>query len=173
MKYKITAIYLLGSILISLLPNYWWYYNIGDLIRIYDSPYNVHVYYFGSYLLLFKIINLILLGYRFYVVILYSGYLFYLLRGRFMVSSLFFWQTIVYVLWPIVAYLIANYLLYDVFRYNIYFPLFIFGNEVIKGNMSDSIGFSVLFEAYPEPVYWLALTISILYPFTYIEKRKR
>ncbi|MCY0859790.1 MAG: hypothetical protein OWQ54_05105 [Sulfolobaceae archaeon] len=172
MKYKITFTYLLGSIIITLLPFEWWYYNVGDLVQIYDSPYEIQVTLFGESLLLTKIINLILLAYRFYIIVLYSGYLSYLITGKFKVSSAFFWQTILYILWPLILYVFFDYLVYDLFKYTIYYPLFIFGTETISGKISDTTIFSITYTAYPEIIYWAALAIALLYPFTYLEKRK-
>jgi hypothetical protein len=167
--YKLTIASLISNIIIALLPFYWWYYGIGNLIEVADSPFMLNVIFLGSHLEIIQIVNLLLLAFRFYVVIVSGIYLYYVLKGKKKTYGLIFWSSYFYILDPVVFYIIFNYL-FPLIGYGFHYPFFIIGKEEINFAYKNTIVFASVY-SYPTLAYWISLGSGTIYLFSRIFKR--
>lgn len=154
-QYPLTFVALLSNIIISSLPGYWWYYSIGQLGIIQDSPFQLDVKLLNNDLLIINIINVFLFAFRFYVISISLYYAYLILAKKKKETYLTItWLSYLYILDPIIVYLIFNFILnhFIPIQYN----LFIIGKE---NTVISSHGYVIntYIESYPTFEYLIAL----------------
>ncbi|BCU66569.1 hypothetical protein HS7_00060 [Sulfolobales archaeon HS-7] len=174
MRYPITLSYnvitAFTAIASSFLFTSWWNLRIGSLLELRDSPFHLAIYLSGQYLTLSELLNLFLLAIALYVTALSSGYIYYTLKGRPKITGTLFWLTLLYLLDPIIVYLVGNYFTPIIasalgYKVNLSYPFFIFGNQKISLDTNilniNSISFNIY--SYPTLYYFIFLTLQLLY----------
>jgi hypothetical protein len=137
------------NVVVCSIPINWWYTNIGGIIKLLDSPFQISLILFGNDYtnnLLFPI-NLVLFGLRLYIIILNILNIYYIFKGTKVISLFIFWSFIFYLveslLFFIISYItLGNYII----------PI---GSYIIE-NSTPSYEMSLLVENYPTFVYYLA-----------------
>ncbi|MCG3108920.1 hypothetical protein L3N51_01210 [Metallosphaera sp. J1] len=169
MQFKITTIYYLLVAVVSIIPFPWWYYSVGGIVTIEDSPFQALIYFMGTRLILSDVITFLLTAFRLYVFILAIGYAFQSMRGNPKIYSTMFWFPVLYVLDPILIYVLFKFIP-QLLGVPIQYPFFIWGTETFTSTYKgDQIVAEVV--SYPTPVYWFALGTAVLYPFSRWEIR--
>ncbi len=161
MKYPLTAVSLVLNVVIALLPFYWWSYGVDGLIAVYDSPFQLYVSVMNQELLIVELVNVFLFAFRFYVIVVSSVYLIYLFRGQRKTYGTVYYLSYLYVLDPIVLYLVFNYLL-PLIGYSTSYPFFIIGKERIEMTYSGAQITADVF-SYPTLAYWFSLASGVVY----------
>jgi len=169
MMYKLTIASLISNIIIALLPFYWWYYGTGNLIEVADSPFMLNIIFMGSQLEIIQIVNLFLLAFRFYVIIVSGIYIYYVIKGQKKTYGLIFWTSYLYILDPIVFYIIFNYL-FPLIGYGFHYPFFIIGKEKVDFTYQNTL-ISTIVYSYPSLAYWISLAAGTIYLASRIFKR--
>lgn len=170
MRYPLTVLYYLSAILVSIVPLPWWYYSVGGIVSVSDSPFQVLIYFMGNRLLLSDLITFLLTGFRLYVLFVAFGYLLKTLRGEPKVYSTMFWLPVLYVLDPVVIYVVFL-LLPKLLGFPLQYPLLIWGKETFT---STYMGNQIIAEvvSYPTFAYWISLASAILYIPSRLEIRR-
>ncbi len=167
-KYYLLMSAMLGNIIVALLPGYWWYYSVGGIVTIKDSLFGIYLQFLGREYEIIKLINIILFAFKFYVITISAYYLYKAYLGERYNYMLIMWASYLYILDPIIAYLISNYLLGLFIKVN--YPFFIIGSESI--NVEDKgVEVSMLIQSYPYVYYWIALAIGTLNLITRFVKK--
>ncbi|QGA53866.1 hypothetical protein GFS03_04370 [Sulfolobus sp. E5-1-F] len=150
----ILIISMLLNVMVSLLPGYWWYYSAGGIVVIKDSLFSFYLEFLGKELEIGTIINYILFAFRFYVISVSLYYIYLALKKDIMSHYLLItWISYLYLLDPLIFYLIFNYVVGYVTPTK--YPLFIIGSQ----NMSvlyKNVKVTILVESYPTIYYWVA-----------------
>lgn len=171
MKYKITTLYYILATVVTVIPLPWWYYNAGDIIRVEDSPFQILITFLGDRLILSDVITFLLTGFRIYVFVILISYAVQAARGNPKIYSTMFWLPVLYLLDPVILYVLFNFIL-QLFDLPMNYPLFFFGTETISSNIKGE-QVKIEFVMYPTYVYWLSLATALLYPFSRIEIKRR
>ncbi|EZQ11053.1 hypothetical protein CM19_02310 [Candidatus Acidianus copahuensis] len=153
-----TIISLLFNIIVAVLPGYWWYYSVGNIIIVKDSLFYLNINLLGNNIEIIKVINMLLFAFRVYVIVISISLLISTIRGNKVSYLLISWASIFYILDPIIMYFAFNYLVsyFIPFHYN----FFIIGKEIATFQYQYKI--TMLIESYPSIQYWFALFVGIL-----------
>jgi len=155
--------YYLYSLIITLIPLPWWYYNVGGIFIIYDSPFQISVILLGENLILGYILNIIFNAIRIYVAVnLGYSLLLLLLRKGVTKYTTMVWLPVFYLIDPVVVYLVIKYLVPAVTGISFNYPFFVIGSEIINTNY-QGYNISLLIQSYPTILYWFTLVCTILY----------
>ncbi|MFP3204932.1 MAG: hypothetical protein RXS23_05840 [Metallosphaera yellowstonensis] len=170
MRYPLTSLYYLSVILISAVPLPWWFYSVGGIVSVSDSPFQVLIYFMGDRLLLSDVITFLLTGFRIYVIFVAIGYLLETMRGNPKIYSTMFWFPVLYVLDPVIIYVVFLFLP-KLLGFPANYPLLIWGEETFTSSyMGNQIRAEVM--SYPTIMYWAALASAVLYIPSRLEMRK-
>ncbi|AWS00576.1 hypothetical protein DFR87_05490 [Metallosphaera hakonensis JCM 8857 = DSM 7519] len=170
MQNKITSIYYVLVALISLIPFPWWYYSVGQIVTIEDSPFQVLIYFLGTRLLLSDVLTFLLTAFRLYVFIIAVGYAIQAMRGNPKIFSTMFWFPVLYILDPILIYVLFKFVP-TLLGVPIQYPFFLWGTETFTANVRGGQAVAEVV-SYPTITYWMALATAVLYPFSRWEIRK-
>ncbi|QKR00063.1 hypothetical protein GWK48_06465 [Metallosphaera tengchongensis] len=170
MKNKFSVAYYGLVALVTVIPLPWWYYSVGGIVTISDSPFQVLILFLGTRLFLSDVITFFLTAFRIYVFIISLGYMVQVSRGYKKVYSTMFWFPVFYILDPVLIYVLFNFIP-QLLGIPIQYPFFIWGTEKLsssyKGNM-----ITAYVQSYPTFTYWIALASAFLYPLSRLELRK-
>ncbi|AWR96365.1 hypothetical protein DFR86_01575 [Acidianus sulfidivorans JP7] len=156
-EYPLTLISLLFDIFIAALPGYWWYYSIGKLAIIQDSPFQIYVSFFDHDLILLKFINVFLFAFRFYIIGISAYYIYLLFKGKKNTLLTITWISYFYILDPIIMFLLFNYALTYIIP--VHYNFFIIGKENIV-IQSGNYTISTFIESYPTEEYIIAIIVG-------------
>ena len=189
LRYPLTFLYYIDSIIViaaSLLisPHYWWTYGISDLAVIRDSPFYLHIMLLGKPLIISSLITIILMGFGLYIIAVLLAYSYMLVRrGEARNYSTMFWLPILYVLDPVIVYLVlaivmphlipllGNGSLETRLASLSSYPLVIIGREQYSLSMGGGEAMTLTIYSEPSILYWLSLTAPVLYVASLIERR--
>jgi hypothetical protein len=169
-KYPFTLIYLISSLIIIVLPFYWWTYNFGGLVVIEISPFQMSIYFLGTFLKISYVISAALEAFRIFLIIAISRDIYLLLRGKTIRNRILLMLTISYLVYPIIIYIVITYLTSSHGIYLNYSFLEI-GKELVSVKYENA-NLLLTFTFYPQIIYWIALAISFLFIPSYLETRK-
>ncbi|MFP3043976.1 MAG: hypothetical protein RXQ96_02100 [Thermocladium sp.] len=190
MRHPLTLLYYIDSIIIiaiSLLipPHYWWVYGISDLAVIKDSPFYLYITLLGKPLIISSLITIILIGFGLYVITVLLIYSYMLVkRGEARNYSTMFWLPILYVLDPVIVYLVlaivmphlvpllGNSSLGTRLSSLSSYPLVIIGQEQYSISIGGGEEMTLIIYSEPSMLYWLSLTAPLLYLASLIERRR-
>jgi hypothetical protein len=170
MKYPFTLIYLISSLIIIVLPFYWWTYNFGGLVVIETSPFQVSIYFLGTFLKISYVISAALEAFRIFLIIAISRDIYLLLKGKTIRNRTLPTLTVSYLVYPIIIYIVITYLMSSHGIDSNYSFLEI-GQELVSVKYENA-NLLLTFAFYPQVIYWIALAISLLFIPSYLETRK-
>ncbi|QIW24662.1 hypothetical protein EWF20_11310 [Sulfolobus sp. S-194] len=172
MKYLILLAYYITSIIIVLIPTPWWYYSVGGIFQIYDSPFQISLYFLGEKLLIVEILNILLNALRIYVAVNLVYGIIISIKGKLYKYSTMFWLPIFYIIDPIIIYFVVDFLVGKALGIPLNYPLVIIGKENLITQYQGAT-IVMLIKSYPTFVFWLSLMPVILYIiFLLVEKKK-
>jgi hypothetical protein len=169
---RVLLSYYVSSILITFIPLPWWYYSVGGIFVVYDSPFQISVSLLGSNLILAKLLNLFLNAFRIYVGInlVYNSLM--LVRGKQVAKySTMAWLPLFYMLDPLLIYVVFNYVISSVTGDTFRYPLLIIGVEDFVTSYNN-VNIDMLIFSYPTLLYWFTFIPTILYITALITGRK-
>jgi len=169
-KYPFTLIYLISSLIIIVLPFYWWTYNFGGLVVIETSPFQMSIYFLGTFLKISYVISAALEAFRIFLIIVISRDIYLFLKGKIIRNRILLMLTISYLVYPIIIYIVITYLTSSHGIYSNYSFLEI-GKELVSVKYENA-NLLLTFTFYPQIIYWIALAISFLFIPSYLETRK-
>lgn len=159
-RYPLTLIALLLNVAISLLPGYWWYYSIGKLGIVESSPFEIYVSILGSSLLVINLVNVFLFAFRFYVSTISLYYVYSILtKGKKQTYLTITWLSYMYILDPVIIYLIFNFILASFFPAGYHF--FIIGVENVTIQSGNYV-ITTYVQSYPTFEYFISLVVGSL-----------
>jgi len=170
MKYPFTLIYLISSLIIIALPFYWWTYNFGGLIVIETSPFQMSIYFLGTFLKISYVISAALEAFRMFLIIAISRDIYLFLKGKIIRNRTLPTLTVSYLVYPIIIYIVITYLMSSHGIHSNYSFLEI-GKELVSVKYENA-NLLLTFAFYPQIIYWIALAISLLFIPSYLETRK-
>ncbi|ARM74843.1 hypothetical protein [Acidianus manzaensis] len=156
-NYPLTLISLVFNILISTLPGYWWYYSIGKLAVIQDSPFQIYISLFNQSLVITNFINVFLFAFRFYIIGISIYYIFLLLKGKKNTMLTITWISYLYILDPVIIFIIFNFILK--YFIPIHYNFFIVGEENISIHSGNYI-INTYIQSYPTEEFILAIIVG-------------
>jgi hypothetical protein len=167
---KLSLLSNVSSLIIALVPYPWWEYSIGKAIVVKDSPFILDVSILGKTFDIFDFINLLLFGLRIYVIVISAFYIYYTLIGQERKYSGMFWATILYLIFPVISYVIFNYIVFNYFlpviapsySYSNNYPLIIIGSEPYLIQLGNTL-VETYISSYPTIYYWICLALSLVY----------
>ena len=160
---KVLLIYYVASLAITLVPLPWWYYNVGGIFKVLDSPFQFSSELLGSYLIISDLINILLNAFRIYVAVnLVYGLAILLLRKEVVRYSTMAWLPVFYIIDPVLIYLILNYLVPSILGESISYPLVIIGSESFSTTYKNAT-IVMTIQSYPTTFYWLTLISPLTY----------
>lgn len=160
-RYPLTTLALILNIVVAILPYCWWVYSVGGIIRVEDSLFLLNIYFEGQYLYISSFINAILFAFRFYVIAVSLYFLYLLLRkGEKRSYLLIAWASLLYIIAPVITYLIFNYLVSH-FIQGLTYPFFIIGQEYVEVTYSG-YKITMLVQSCPTLTYWFSLAVGII-----------
>ena len=174
--WKVLAIlYYVLALAVTLIPRYWWFVQAGGIMTIQDSPYMLDVNFLNERLLLLNLLNAVLTGFRFYMMVMLSYGIYAVLRNKEFIHSTFFVVTVFYILEPLLFYLITQVLQLLNVTHPEYSPIFI-GTTTMTVTAQNAVAVMTV-SFYPLKLYWFALASAVFYPFAklslYLERRGR
>lgn len=172
MKYPILLSYFIVSFIVVAIPFPWWYYSVGGIFQIYDSPFQVSIIMLGDNLLISLLVSLFLNAFRIYVAINLIYGIILVLKGKVYGYSTMFWLPIFYILDPIIIYFIINYLVTQLVKIPIQYPLLIIGEETLYTNYQGA-SISMIIISEPTILFWISLIPVGLYVGYLIRERKK
>lgn len=162
MKYPIILSYYIVSLIVTLIPLPWWYYSVGGLFQIYDSPFQINLILLNSSLAYGQILNILLNAFRIYVAINLIYGIVLIFRNKLYRYSTMFWLPIFYFVDPIVIYIITNYVISNVIHFPVNYPLLVIGKEnLVTSYQNTTINMLIISE--PTLIFWVSLISPILY----------
>jgi len=170
MKYPFTLIYLISSLIIIVLPFYWWTYDFGGLVVIETSPFQMSIYFLGTFLKVSNVISAALEAFRIFLIIVISRDIYLFLKGKIIRNRALPTLTVSYLLYPIIIYIVIAYSMSSHGIYSNYSFLEI-GKESVSVRY-DNADLLLTFAFYPQIIYWIALAISFLFIPSYLETRE-
>ncbi|BAB66689.1 hypothetical protein [Sulfurisphaera tokodaii] len=173
MKYPVLLAYYITSLAIVLIPIPWWYYSVGGIFQIYDSPFQINLYFLGEKIIIAEILNILLNAVRIYVAVNLVYGIILSMKGKNYRYSTMFWLPIFYVIDPIIIYLVVDFLVSKALGVPLNYPLVIIGKENLTTKYQGAT-IIMLIKSYPTFVFWLSLIPVILYiAFLIVEKMKK
>ena len=172
MKFLILLSYYIISLIIVLIPFPWWYYSVGGIFQVYDSPFQISLVVFGESLILGQILNILLNAFRVYVIANLIYGIILVARNKKYNYSTMFWLPILYFIDPIIIYFVTNYILELALHISISYPILIIGKE----NMSityQNTNMQMLIISEPTILFWASLLPTILYVLSLIIEKKK
>ena len=168
----VTLAYLVLSLVVVLLPFYWWEYDFGGLVVVYTSPFHVSIYLLGDLLEVSYVISAALEALRLYLVVSISRDIYLLVRkGRPVRNWAVLSMSVQYLVYPVVIYLIINHVS-SAYGIGISYSYLEIGREVVHMDVAGADMVSV-FSYSPSPAYWFALAVGVLSVPAYLESRRR
>jgi len=171
MKYPILFSYYIISLIIVLIPFPWWYYSVGGIFQVYDSPFQVNLIFFGESLILSQILNILLNAFRIYVVINLVYGIVLVARNKMHRYSTMSWLPVFYFVDPIILYFVFNYLLGQAFHEPISYPFLIIGEETLT-IVAQNTNIQMIIVSEPTLLFWISLIPTILYILFLLKERK-
>jgi hypothetical protein len=157
----LAVVYYALSIFVILVPVYWWLVDVGGILTIMDSPFMISVSFLGQDLKIVNLINAGLTGFRLYLLIITAYGLFAVLKGKKFVDSTLFAVTVLYILEPILFFLIVKLLSALGYLPADYEPI-LFGTTQLVVTQQNTV--AVLLVTFkPTEFYWFALLVAALY----------
>ncbi|BFH72135.1 hypothetical protein SJAV_00790 [Sulfurisphaera javensis] len=172
MKYPILLSYFIVSILIDIIPLPWWYYSVGGIFQIYDSPFQINLIMLGENLVIAQVLNILLNALRIYVLMNLIYGIILIFKGEKYSYSTMFWLPIFYLLDPVIIYFVVDYLVSKGIGMSINYPFLIIGQETLTTQYQGAT-VSMLIQSYPTILFWLSLIPVILYIMFLITERKK
>jgi hypothetical protein len=170
MKYPFTLIYLISSLIIILLPFYWWTYDFGGLVVIETSPFQMSIYFLGTFLKISSVISAALEAFRIFLITVISRDIYLFLKGKIIRNRTLLMLTVSYLVYPIIIYIVVTYLTSSHGIHSNYSFLEI-GQELVSVKY-DNADLLLTVTFYPHIIYWIVLAISFLFILSYLETRK-
>ena len=171
----LTVVYYTLALVVTLIPEYWWFVQVGGIITVQDSPYMLNVDFLNERLLLVNLLNAALTGFRFYMVVMLSYGVYAVLRNKEFIHSTFFAVTVLYILEPLLLYVVTQMLQLLNVIHPQYSPIFI-GTTTMTVSYKNTVAVLTV-SLYPMRLYWLALISALFYPFArlslYLERKGR
>jgi len=169
-KYPFTLIYLISSLIIVVLPFYWWTYNFGGLVVIETSPFQMSIYFLGTFLKISNVISAAQEAFRIFLIIAISRDIYLFLKGKIIRNRILPMLTVSYLVYPIIIYIVITYLMSS---YGIHsnYSFLEMGEELVSVKYENA-DLLLTFTFYPQIMYWIALAISFLFIPSYLETRK-
>jgi hypothetical protein len=169
-KHPLTLIYLISSLIIIVLPFYWWTYNFGGLVVIETSPFQMSIYFLGTFLKISYVISAALEAFRIFLIIVISRDIYLLLRGKIIMKQNFtdvnyFLFSISYHIYIVITYLTSSHGIY------LNYSFLEIGKELVSVKYENA-NLLLTFTFYPQIIYWIALAMSFLFIPSYLETRK-
>ena len=167
--------YYVLALAVTLIPSYWWFVQVGGVLAIQDSPYMLNAVFLKERLLLLNLLNAVLTGFKFYMVVMLSYGIYAVLRNKEFIHSTFFVVTVFYVLEPLLFYLVTQLLQLLNVAHPEYSPIFI-GTTSMTVTVQNAVAVMTV-SFYPTKLYWFAHASAVFYPFArlslYLERRGR
>ena len=172
MKFPVLLSYYIISLILVLIPFPWWYYSVGGIFQVYDSPFQLSLIFFGENLILGQILNILLNAFRIYVIInLIYGIILVARNTKYKYSTMF-WLPILYFIDPIIIYFVINYILGIELHIAISYPILIIGKENLLITYQNT-SIQMLIISKPTILFWASLLPTILYVISLIIERKK
>ena len=173
MKAPWTLASLILSLVVALLPFYWWEYDYGGLMVIYSSPFYVSIYLLGTLLKWSYVISAALEASRILLIISLARDIYLVVRKGQVVTN---WAVmsicIQYLIYPVIYYFLVSYISYSPLGIHIINYSFLeIGSEVVHMNVRGANMVSV-FTYSPSTTYWFALAVGLLSIPSYLESKR-
>ena len=167
----LTLAHLSLSLVVVLLPFYWWKYDFGGLVVVYTSPFQVSIYFLGTLLKISYLISAALEALRLYLVVSISRDIYLVVRkGRAVKNWAVLSMSVQYLVYPAIIYFVVE-RISSAYGINISYSFLEIGREVVHMSVAGASMVSA-FTYSPSPAYWFALAVGVLSIPAYLENKR-
>ncbi|MCQ4349685.1 MAG: hypothetical protein NO126_02350 [Sulfolobales archaeon] len=163
------SVYYLAGIFVTLVPLYWWQVDVGGILVVEDSPFQISLQFLGAQLEITSLVNAALTAFRVYLLIILAYGLYSTIKGRRFLNSTLFAVTVLYIIEPALFFVIVEVLKALGQLPADYEPIFIGTTSLVVTQPNAVAILTVTFE--PTEFYWVALAVAVLYPIARLSLR--